>query len=465
MSKIAPVAVLIFSVFIAAFLGGALTAHFNVFPYPQIRGAGLTLRALVKSQSAFHGKMVGSTEVPADDAERSRWSVYDSASDRLPVIVNGGLNQFLDLCAGDGCLAVAYDATGKVSHTWPYRPAEIFAVDSTGGSYPHELLGFDPRVDVYPLSVQRYSDGDILVNFQARTGRAFPFAMGVSRIGPDGKPVWTRFDYSHHWSTLAKDGTAYVPGLKVGEGGLRFTIGSPLSRKRFLLDCKSGSPQLDTVQIIDNKGNLSEEIDLVPLLMQSNWAGLLPESTDFCDPLHLNYIDLIGTDAGPGLEPGDLVLSLRNLSRFAILDGKTRRIKRMIAGGFVQQHSVHHLRGSKFLIFDNRGGDGDGPASRIVELDIATGVERRVFPNKDAPEPYTSVFSNVAGYLDISPDRKRVIASFTHTGRAFEVDIASGKLLAVFDNLHSLSEAPDVPAEKRKQAQRFSIYGLSYLLQ
>ena len=230
-----------------------------------------------------------------------------------------------------------------------------------------------------------------------------------------------------------------------------------------MLECGTDRPMLDTIQVIDGAGGLVEEIELVPIFLRSNWAWLLAESTDFCDPLHLNYIDVIGANAGPGLAAGDLVLSLCGLSRFVIFDPKTRQIKRVISGGFVGQHSVHHLYGSKFLIFDNHGGDERGPPSRIVELDIATGVERRIFPNADTPKAYSEVFSDTAGYLDISPDRSRVLASFTHAGRAFEVDIKSGRLLAVYDNVHDISSVPDVLEDERQHAVRFSIYGMRYL--
>ena len=162
---------------------------------------------------------------------------------------------------------------------------------------------------------------------------------------------------------------------------------------------------------------------------------------------------------------GDLVLSFRNLSRFAIFDPKKKVIKRLIAGGFVQQHSVHHLSGSKFLLFDNRGGDAMGLGSRIVEVDIAGETERRIFPNARTPRAFAEVFSDRAGHLDISPDRKRVLASFTHAGRSFEIEIESGRLIAVYDSLHDISTADDILEEEKSHAWRFSIYGMSYLSQ
>ena len=40
------------------------------------------------------------------------------------------------------------------------------------------------------------------------------------------------------------------------------------------------------------------------------------------------------------MAPGDIVASLRNLSAFAILDGKSGTVKRMVRGVFFHQHSV-----------------------------------------------------------------------------------------------------------------------------
>jgi len=464
MAKIAPIAAMIFSVAVFAFLGGTITAYYQIFPYPYIHDAGRTLWALIETVSplrrTYIGERIETTAFPGSDAANRRWTVYDTSVPRLPVITFGGLNQYLELCPGDGCLAVTVDALGNVTETWPYRPAEIFAADITDGAFPHEVILFDPRISSRPFGIERYADGDILANFQA-TVSIFPFGLGVARIAQDGTPRWARFDYSHHWSTLRADGTAYVPSLKIGDGSINVILGTEPSIRRVTINCNR--PYHDIIQLIDVSGGVVDEIELVPLLLKSNWAGIFPETTNFCDPLHLNYIDEISTDAGPGLSPGDLVVSLRNISAFFILDPEKRELKRMVSGTFLQQHSVHHLSGSKFLIFDNHGGDFQGPASRIVELDLATGMERRIFPNANTPEPFNHVFSGTAGYLDISPDRSRVLISVTHAGRVFEVDIASGRLLAVYDNIHDISSVPDAPEEKRALAARFTIYGMSYL--
>jgi hypothetical protein len=467
MSKAAPVVGMILAFCIVLFLVGTMTAHYKVFPYPNIRDAVRTLRVLVKEPPVEQRVPVDGymekTTILASNAAKARWTILDPSVPRLPVIANGGMHRFRDLCPDQGCLAVAYDGQGNVAESWPFRPVNIFAADITDGAYPHEMLGFDPGKHVRLVSVQPYANSDILVIMHSSGGAIFPFGMGVTRVAPDGTPRWTRADYSHHWSTFGADGLAYVPSLKVGKSNVSFHLGTGASRLNHTLGCRSERPQLDIIQKIDGTGAVVEEIELMPIFLKSNWAGLLPESTEYCDPLHLNYIDHIGADAGPGLDAGDLVLSLRNISRFVIFDSKTRRIKRVVGGSFAQQHSVHHLSGSKFLIFDNRGGDALGPASRIIELDLADGAERRIFPNAETPDAYAQVYSDRAGYLDISPDRRRMLASFTQAGLAFEVDIASGRLLAVFDNVHDISSVADIPEDAKRHAGRFEFFGMSYM--
>ncbi|MDX1581323.1 MAG: arylsulfotransferase family protein, partial [Alphaproteobacteria bacterium] len=192
------------------------------------------------------------------------------------------------------------------------------------------------------------------------------------------------------------------------------------------------------------------------------WTGLLRTSTDFCDPLHLNYIHRVGSDAGPGLSPGDIVLSLRNISRFAILDGQTWTLKRVVAGSFVHQHAVHHVAGSRFVMFDNMGGSPAGPATRILEVDVETGQERLIFPNETIPDEFQDLFSETAGNLHLSADRSRLLASFTEEGLAFEIDYPTGKLLASYRHLHDLSQLNRTP-EGEPSAALFRIFTLRYV--
>lgn len=465
MKDAAPVAALGCSLLVVAFLAGTLTAHFQVFPYPPIRDAGRTLKAFVGAATTSEADLAAGAEissVPISDLGASRWKVVADDEARLPVIVTGGSNQYVEECPGNGCLALVYNGEGEVADTWPYRPDKIYESDITGGAFQHEAVLFDPRMAVYPVSTEPYDNGDLLVTFQA-TGPVFPFGVGIARVKPDGMPRWTRRDFTHHWATLGKNGVALAPALRVGDANVEVTLGPEGRSVTHTLQCKGDRPQLDLVQVVGPDGELLDSIDLIPLMLESPWAGVVLETTDPCDPLHLNFVDQARAGAAGGLDEGDLILSLRNVSRFAILDGETGEIKRIVGGSFLQQHSVQHVSGSKVLIFDNRGGDRDGGPSRIMEYDLATGGERQVFPTPDTPEAYDPIFSDVGGYLSISPDRQRVMATFSDAGVTAEIEISSGRLLSVYEHLHDISSVQGAPEGAQEFAARVNAAGVSYL--
>lgn len=468
MKNTLPLLVMLLSCVFFGYLGGIATAHYKFFPYHNIRDAVRTAETLVERNEETLvtdvniGMVAEATTLDFDAKHQSRWQVLDDSIPRQPILVFGGLNQYLEYCPKHGCLAVLFDEKGNITKSWPYLPEAIYETDMTGEEYPHEYLTFDPIKNTYPVGIQAYENGDLLANFQLVNGAIFPFGMGVARIMPDGNPRWMRFDYSHHWSTLRKDQKAYIPALVIGDNNVTYTLGSEPNPEEFTLECDSGRPQLDIVQVIGQDGEEIENIDLVEIILDSNWTGLLAESTNYCDILHLNFIDVIDEPGESGFNVGDLVLSLRNISRFVILDPVTRTIKRVVGGSFVQQHSVHHLGESRFILFDNHGGDLTGPPSRIIELDLATGVERRVFPNINTPQQYAEIFTSTAGHIDVAPEQDRLLASFTHAGYAFEIEIATGNLIAVYDNLQDVTGIEGIPEEHRSHATRFSIYGMSY---
>jgi len=346
-----------------------------------------------------------------------------------------------------------------VRHAYPYRPRAIFAADRVAERFPRETLRSDPAELIRPIGLQRYQDGDLLVAFQIVLGAyAFPYAAGLARVGPDGHPRWFRFDYSHHWPRLTGTGAAFVPTLEIDPDGLELIVG-PVPRT---LDCATGPAIVDAIHVIGPEGTVRRKIDLAAALGDSPWSALLVQTSNECNPLHLNGIDIVGRDAKPPLAPGDLLVSLRNPNLLATLDPESGRITGVHRGTFVQQHAARHLGGSRVLLFDNWGGDATGGPSRIVEVDLATGAERRVFPLSDTGAPLSAAYSNKAGHLDLSPDRRRALISVSEHGIGAEIEIASGRVLRTFENVHDLSGVPAAPAAARAQPIRAQLFGLYY---
>lgn len=466
MSRILSVLMPVLSVAIVAFGLGIFITETKLPPYRTIANGAKTLYYSFKAFTAepYLGQFSGrETGVAPGDAATSRFTARPGAA-TYPgtLLVNGGLNEFREHCPEDGCIGVEIDRTGAVLNAWPFRPDAIFAADMTDGSFYREGVPADPRLIFRPLGLQRYGNGDLLVIFQS-VDAMFPFAAGAARIDGDGNPVWFRFDYSHHWATLLPDGTALVPDLDIAEGDWVVPLGPRANR--VVLECETDRPQVDGVHVLGPDGAVLRRLDVAAALVNSPWSAMLAETTNACDPLHINYVDVLD-DTAPGgvLEPGHLVISLRNMSAIAVLDPETGQITAVVRGSFVQQHSVQHLEGSKVLLFDNRGGDRDvGRVSRLMEVDLATGTERRVFPQPGALGADPPLYSDRGSHLAISADRRRALVTFSGEGRGVEIDIATGAVILDWLSLHDLSALDGASDLQKSQATRAALYGMKYV--
>jgi hypothetical protein len=467
MARSLPLVMFVLSAIVLAFFAGVFVMEQRLFPHSHLRDGIKTIRFASRQLfgTPFYGSFAAQPEsdgVGTNIAAQRFRKLEDGALASGGVLVSGGLNQYLDICPEAGCLAIEIGQEGEVVRGIPFRPAEILAADMTGGTFLREGAGGPPARLLRPIGVAPYPDGDVLVTFQSiGDGGAFPFAMGVGRLDSEGRPRWFRFDYSHHWSMVLPDGGALVPALDVADQEMRVVDGD----EETIIPCDTKRPQIDYVQVLDAEGGVTRRYDFAAELAASNWSMALLETIDGCDPLHLNYIDLVGADDAPeaGLSKGDMILSLRNISAVAILDGTTGRLKNVIQGDFAQQHAVQHVGGARLLMFDNWGGDAAGRPSRLLEIDVATGAARRIFP-VDGLFEGAPVYSRVAGHLDISPDRRRAIVAFSVAGRAIEVDLASGDALMTFDSLHDLGDASGAPRRMRTGPVRGQIYSVEYIV-
>lgn len=468
MSQVLPILMPLISAVVLAFGAGVFVAEYHIPPYRSIANGAKTIAHIVRSSTAepylgqFRHVPVGGIDM--DAIAEARFSGTPAAAAQPgTILVNGGLNEFLELCPGDGCLAVEIDREGKVLDAIPFRPDEILAADLLAGDPLHrEAVAADPRLIFRPLGLREYSNGDLLVTFQS-VGDMFPFAAGVARVDRDGHPKWYRFDYSHHWATMLDYDTALVPDLDIAEGNWVVPIG-PANAGLGLI-CDTDRPQVDGIHVVGPDGQVLKRYDIARALLESPWAAILAETTNACDPLHINFADMLN-DTAPGgaLAPGNIVVSLRNLSAIAVFDPQTETITHVQRGSFTQQHSVQQLAGSKVLLFDNRGGDTEvGKVSRLLEVDLATGAERRVFPQPGTKYAAQTLFSDRGSFVDISADRTRAIVSYSGEGRGFEVDVATGEVLFEWNSVHDISGVSGVPGPLTDAPAQAQLYGMVYL--
>ena len=485
---------LLLLVAVPSFVFGALAATYGTFPVPVISDGLATLRTLRRTYAIVDdGKFtrfaddgalwrradaaaIGSLpDPPAGGAVADRIELLDGDAFQEPVLWYGGRFQFMDICPEWGCLAVQFGTDGEAAHAWPLRPdaVEQAANDAATGEFPHELApGFSFVRDVQAFVMSRYPNGDLLVVFSNHNGTSFPLYFGAARIDGAGYPVWFRRDYGHHWPRIERDGSALVLGYATGDESISITIGGARVLETVVLDCPRGRSLLDSLAVIDGDGRLLDRIDLSGAMLDSPFAPVLIDGSRPgglrrrvpCNPLHTNYVDRVGGDVQDvwGVSPGDLVVSMRNVSAFAILDAGSGRVKRLVRGSFRRQHAVHHWQGSRFLLFDNQGSDGVYGPSRLLMVDLADGRETTIFPNAGTPEALRGLSSRFMGNISISPDRRRALVVFTLAGVAVEVRLSDGAALRVFRSLHDVSGLEQFPEERAARLAVFNITGLDY---
>ena len=145
------------------------------------------------------------------------------------------------------------------------------------------------------------------------------------------------------------------------------------------------------------------------------------------------------------------MVSLRTLNAFGIIDRDTRRLKRLERGSFIRQHAVRHFEQARFLMFDNLGADGVHGPSRLLMVDLATGKETTLFPRDHTPAHLRRV-TPASGYIEVSPDRQRVLFNEKTLGRILELRLSDGRVLNIFRQLHDLSSVENIPDPFRQRA-------------
>jgi hypothetical protein len=202
------------------------------------------------------------------------------------------------------------------------------------------------------------------------------------------------------------------------------------------------------------------------LFAKSNWPGLLYSVRDGCDPAHLNSVAAVNqavADQLPGVEAGDLLVSVREPSVVAILDGKTGEIKRLVAGRTAAQHAPQFLPDGSVVVFDNQGNKRDQGGTRIVRLNMLNGEAETIFPRSQGG-PAMPFSSDDGGHLSVSPDGTRLMIASKHQSLIFEVDVATGKPL--WQMRHCMDMTPyleklDLEADAKNAC--FRTYGAYYL--
>ncbi|SPH24160.1 hypothetical protein DEA8626_03209 [Defluviimonas aquaemixtae] len=391
-----------------AFSWGVATIKWKLFPHDQLVYLESGFDALTKlDRTKWPHPMI---EL-APDAQRVDPVLLlgpEPAGD--VILMTGGFQYRRDLCPEFGCLAWVMERDGKVLHRWQYDPSKLFDEE--------KLSGHDGERDVSNIYVQGADidpDGNLIVTFQTRN--MYPYQLAVARFD------WIRIDDSHHWPTAGPDGRIYVPMARI-ERDRAYVAGT-----KEKLDCKFGAVFQEGVRILSPEGQVLREFWLDEAVRRSDMQGLAYSVRNDCDPYHVNGIALVNEAAAARLEDareGDLLVSLRSSSALVLLDQDDGRIKHVLTGPMVAQHSPRFLPDGDVVVFDNLGGIDTKAGTRILKLDLVTGEPETLFPRHTDMAGY-DLFSEAQGDVELSDDGRRALVAETLGGRVIEFDTISGK--------------------------------------
>ena len=375
------------------------------------------------------------------------------------IFVDGGTQQLRSHCPDNGCLAWVMDREGSIRHVWDIGPELVWE----GAEH---IQGFSRAENIYSVGAYPFPNGDLLVVYQGRN--TYPYGVGIAKFDKDSNLLWKKANYAHHWLSVDADGFIYVPAFS--------SIPTPvqLGQSNLQVDCNGGTLQEDVILVLDPEGNEVDRISILQALADSDYLGVvfqdvhsdrpIPLSYTECDPTHLNDVRVISAQdaaTSPHLSAGDLLVSLRSNNAVIVINRATKKAVWASTGRTVLQHSPRYMGDNTLLVFDNLGGQVDDGGSRLVRLNMDTDELDVVYPPWSGSESL-DVLSDTGGYIAVSQDRTRALISLTRQGRTLEVDLASGRLLWEFLNIHDVSGIVTSESDNPEVYGRFATQTISY---
>lgn len=440
-----------------SFFAGLAVMNFQVWPYPIINEAKIAWDAWKKLEPESRPMNIIRNE-PDATGPGGVTSLHPEAGSE-PILITGGFYQNLDVCPDFGCMAWIADRNGEILHSWEADPNEVFdGIDHVDGNITD--------LNIYIVGVALGPDGSLIATLQGRN--TAPYQIGTVKFDRDGKIVWRRFDYTHHWPTVTADGTIFVPARRDPPKTRRgvetlFRVGG----RHAPLHCETGVVKWEGVRMLSPEGEVIRDFWFDEIFAAADYPGVSYALRNKCNPYHVNAIAIV-TEATaaklPRARVGDLIVSLREISSLVIIDRETGALRHVISDRFAAQHSPDVLADGRIIVFDNKGGMQATGGSRIVAIDPASGETETLFPRMPSAEALLPVFSEGAGAVEVSPDSSRIVVSDSRTGRVIEVDVASGEPLWIYEKVLNL--APFHAArglDGHSDYVRFSTQGAEYV--
>lgn len=306
------------------------------------------------------------------------------------------------------------DRDGNIVHRWELDWFEIWP------DAKHLPDDVKPRMrpGTHLHGILLMPDGDLIFNYEE---------MGMVRVDVCGHVKWKLAYRTHHSLHLDDHGHIWAPGMK--------THFEPVPRMTYY---QPRFEEQTVIEVVPDDGRIVREISLFDLFKENELQGLLYQwspglhPTVTGDALHLNDVEVFSRSMDPGFfQPGDVMMSLRNINAIVVFDGATMRKKFVSIGPYVRQHDPDFIDGNTISIFDNNdvAPRETGVQSRIIRQTAPDGEVQVAFAGgKEAP-----FFTDLLGSHEWLDNGNLLIAE-GRGGRAFEVD-PEGRLVWEFYNI------------------------------
>ena len=426
-----------------SYLYGVVSIKLHLFPFELVQQAWLGAQAL-RDAYLDDPQVAGAVDFEEKGTAAVQQAVGQDGAQEL-ILMTGAAGARMDHCPDLGCLAWLMRRDGSIRHAWPVDPQEPW-------STTEQVSGFTNIENFHPTSLHLYGNGDLLASYHGHN--TYPFGVGIAKFDWDANLLWKRELHNHHKFEVAAEGMIYAPAHRIFDSPLQ------LGDTRRKLVCDTTKIYEDMIDVIADDGEVLEEISVLQSMLDSGYAGLVELTTDRCDPIHLNDVRVLSAEDAPqypGLAAGDLLISMRNISTLAVIDRPTRRIKWLITGVTVRQHSPRYIGSNEILVLDNQGGRADQGGSRLVKINLGSNRVETVYPAPD--DTQLDFLTEVSGYYDLDASRQRALVSLTMQGRIVEINLQSTKVLWEYKNLNDVDAYLKMKGEE--PAGQLATFGVS----
>ena len=307
------------------------------------------------------------------------------------------------------------DMVGNVIHRWP---ADFFDVWPEPDHVVPEQEVPKSRFDYHTHGMWAYPDGSVVFNFGE---------LGTVKMDKCGEIEWTLERMNHHSITPAADGSLWIP-TKADVRDVPQSLWLPEITRSELLNSRGWYE--DRLLNVNAHGQIVEEVSLLPALFEGGFDTHLFDAAEVrkLDPTHVNDVEVVTRELDskiPGVEAGDLLVSVRQMHMLLIIDREDGVIKWHKVGPWIRQHDPDITPEGNILVFSNRtnGTAGQFQESSVMLYDPARDMVSIVYPRDEND----SFYSYIMGALQLLTNGNILIAE-SMNGRVFEIN-AQGQIV------------------------------------